>query len=138
MSVVSFALAVVFIIRLFSTSAFRVPNNQSATRKKVSAIGKQANCGVFLIWSLCYKNKSKFPYGFFSSSPHPQRMKVHRNLLRHRPFLESSVIMRQRLWRKRCGIMTLFLTNDVHKVLVILYWFKTARWGSPCLPDWFA
>jgi len=29
MSVVSFALAVVFIIRLFSTSAFRVPKNRS-------------------------------------------------------------------------------------------------------------
>jgi len=29
MSVVSFALAVVFIIRLFSTSAFRVPNGQT-------------------------------------------------------------------------------------------------------------
>ena len=31
MSVVSFALAVVFIIRLFSTSAFRVPNNDSCS-----------------------------------------------------------------------------------------------------------
>jgi len=35
MSVVSFALAVVFIIRLFSTSAFRVPNFSVALKKIV-------------------------------------------------------------------------------------------------------
>jgi len=38
MSVVSFALAVVFIIRLFSTSAFRVPTMRSIIDKQLKHI----------------------------------------------------------------------------------------------------
>ena len=58
MSVVSFALAVVFIIRLFSTSAFRVPNLQPYMSKLLAALVYQ---DVFYQTLLLYASKLEIP-----------------------------------------------------------------------------